>query len=40
MAQDPRITFKNSLRGYEKDDSYLERRKYHKIEIKRGFEVK
>jgi hypothetical protein len=26
---DPRITFKNNLRGYEPDDTYLQRRGHH-----------
>jgi hypothetical protein len=27
---DPRITFKNNLRGYEPDETYLQRRDHHK----------
>ncbi len=31
VAIDPRITFKHSLRSYEPDAGYLERRNYYKI---------
>jgi hypothetical protein len=33
---DPRITFKNNLRGYEPDDTYLQRRGHH---VKNSFTV-
>ena len=36
VALDPRIKFKNSLRGYEPDGDYLKRRNYNKYGIRVG----